>query len=215
MAVNSGNRFWEINSDRSFQSIVGPPEVLSELKHYTFFEALPFVERVVFLATPHRGSDLARRPIGRIGSSLIAEPDKYSQLLARLAKDNRDDLDPRMFRRLPTSIETLEPDSAVLLALLRMEPRPGVRFQSIIGANRPGPLATTTDGIVSYRSSHLDGVASELVVRSGHGVQQDPEAILEVQRILLDHVAAAPSATPAPATPSPTLATPAEGPAAH
>jgi pimeloyl-ACP methyl ester carboxylesterase len=188
MAVDSGNRLWEINSDRPFDQILGPPEVLDELRHYTFFEPLPFVQRVVFLATPHRGSEYARRPVGRLGSSLISEPDQYSELLARLVKDNDGDLDPRQFRRLPTSIETLEPDSPVLLALLRMEPRPGVQFHSIIGSNRPGRLDSTTDGVVTYRSSHLDGVASELVVRSDHSVQKDPEAILEVRRILLEHL---------------------------
>jgi pimeloyl-ACP methyl ester carboxylesterase len=214
MAVGSGNRFWELNSDRPFGQIVGPPAVLNEFRHYTFFEALPFVERVVFLASPHRGSDLARRPIGRIGSSLISEPDAYSQLLARLAKDNRGDLDPRQFRHLPTSIETLEPDSPVLMALLRMEPRPGVVFHSIIGANRPGPKETTTDGIVPYRSSHLEGVASELVVRSGHGVQQDPEAILEVRRILLEHANVPAPPTPASAPPA-AVATPAVAPVAR
>ncbi len=45
-----------------------------------------------------------------------------------------------------------------------------------------------TDGVVPYRECHLDGVASELVVRSDHGVQKDPEAIREVRRILREHV---------------------------
>jgi pimeloyl-ACP methyl ester carboxylesterase len=211
MAVDSGNSFWEVNSDRPFDQIVGPPEVLNELRHYTFFQAQPYVSRVVFLAVPHRGSDLARRTIGRVGSSLITEPDHYGQLLARLVKDNDGDLDPRQFRRLPTSIENLAVDSPELLALLRMQSRPGVIFHSIIGANRPGPLASTTDGIVAYRSSHLDGVASERVVRSDHSVQKDPEAILEVRRILLEHLTVPPAETTlagAPAAGLPTAIAP-------
>lgn len=188
MAVRSEDRLWAINSDRPFREIVGPQEVLTELAHYTFFEPLPFVERVVFLATPHRGSEYARRAVGRLGASLISEPDHYSELLARLVKENSGDLDPRRFRRLPNSIETLEVDAPILLALLEMPPRPGVKFHSILGANRPGPRASTTDGVVPYRSSHLEGVESELVVRSDHGVQKDPEAILEVRRILLEHI---------------------------
>ena len=44
----------------------------------------------------------------------------------------------------------------------------------------------TTDGVVPYRSSHLDGVESEVIVQSDHGVQNEPEAIIEVQRILLE-----------------------------
>jgi pimeloyl-ACP methyl ester carboxylesterase len=189
MAVDSGNRFWELNTDRPFDEMIGPPEVLDELKRYMFFHAEPFVRRVVFLATPHRGSELSRGVVGRVSSGLISEPDYVHNLLSRLIKDNPDAFDRRRFRRFPTSIETLEPDSQVLLALLAMTPNPGVTFHSIIGALRPGPIATTSDGVVSYRSAHLDGVASERVVRShDHGVQKDLEAIAEVRRILLEHL---------------------------
>ena len=69
-----------------------------------------------------------------------------------------------------------------------MPPGPDVTFHSIIGSNRPAPLEQTTDGIVPYRSAHLDGVASELVVRSDHGVQKAPLAIQEVRRILYEHL---------------------------
>ena len=74
------------------------------------------------------------------------------------------------------------------MALLAMRPEPNVTFHSIIGAIRPGPLPSSTDGAVAYTSSHFDGVVTERVVRSDHGVQKDPEAILEVRRILLDHI---------------------------
>jgi pimeloyl-ACP methyl ester carboxylesterase len=187
VAVDSGNAWWQLNTDRSFRDILGPPEVLKELQHYSFFEALPFVRRVVFLATPHRGSDYARRPVGRISSSLISEPDRYTKLLGQLVKDNRDAF-PRQFRHLPTSIDTLWPDSEVLLALLKMTPGKNVQFHSIIGSLRPSGVHHTTDGVVPYRSSHLDGVASEYVVRSNHGVQQNHDAIREVRRILLEHL---------------------------
>jgi len=197
MAVDSGNRLWELSSERPFDDgILGPPEVKAELKHYLFFDALPFVRRVVFLATPHRGSEYSRRPVGRLGSSLIAEPDHLANLLTQLVRANRgtDTLDPRQFRHLPTSIETLRVDSPELMALLAMKPGDaGVKFHSIIGALRPGPIASTTDGVVSYRSTHIDGAESERVVRSDHGVQKAPEAILEVRRLLLDHLRPAPA----------------------
>lgn len=203
MVVSSEDRLWAINSERPFEEMVGPRDVLAELRHYTFFEPLPFVERVVFLATPHHGSEFARRAVGRLGASLIAEPDHYSDLLAKLVKDNAGDLDARRFRRLPTSIESLEVDAPVLLALLGMPVRPGVKLHSIIGANRPGPRASTTDGVVTYRSSHVDGVVSELVVPSDHSVQKDPKAILEVRRILMEHLndSAPPATAAAPSPP--------------
>jgi len=193
MVVESEDKLWQLNSDRRFNEINGPREVLDELQHYFFFRPLPFVKRVVFLATPHQGSELSRGVVGRLSSGLISEPDHISDLLARLIKDNPDAFDRRKFRRLPTSIETLEPVTAnhpsILKALLIMRPAPDVVFHSIIGSNRPGGVVQSTDGVVPYSSAHLEGVP-ELLVRSDHGVQKDPEAILEVRRILFEHSAA-------------------------
>ena len=188
MAVASGDQLWRLYSDRSFDDILGPREVLDELRRYLFFEPLPFVSRVVFLATPHRGSDLSRGVVGRVGSNLIADPDHIHKLLYRLVKDNPDAFDSRRFRRFPSSIESLGPNSPTLTAFLNMRPREGVVFHSIIGSYRATGVDQSTDGVVSYRSAHLDGVASEKVVRSDHGVQKDPEAVREARRILYLHV---------------------------
>lgn len=46
----------------------------------------------------------------------------------------------------------------------------------------------TSEGLVPYRSAHLDGARSELVIQSGHSVQETPGAILEVRRILKQHL---------------------------
>jgi hypothetical protein len=187
MSLESGDRFLQLYTDKRFQDLSGPPEVLAELKRYLIFEPFPPVKRVVFLGTPHRGSDMSHNVIGRVGSGLISEADFLASLLTRLRKDNPDAFDPRTFRRLPTSIENLETDSPELKALLAMKPSPSVHLHSIIGALRPGPVESSTDGVVSYRSSHLDGVETELLIRSGHGVQRAPLAIQEVRRILLEH----------------------------
>jgi pimeloyl-ACP methyl ester carboxylesterase len=196
MAVSSSDQFWRLYSDRSFDDILGPREVLDELRRYFFFEPLPFVSRVVFLATPHRGSDMSRGVVGRVGTSLISDPDYIHKLLYQLVKDNPDAFDKRRFRRLPTSIETLEPNSAILTALLSMQPPPphAINFHSIIGSLRPNSVDKTTDGVVSYPSAHLDGVTSEKLVRSDHGVQKSPDAIREVHRILREHVGVMPTA---------------------
>ena len=202
LAVSSGDRFWQLHSDRPFKEILGPPEVLTELRQFLFFEPMPSVRRVVYLATPHRGSDLSRGMIGRVSSSLIEDSDHIQKLLSTLIADNPDAFDRKRFRRLPNSIETLSTNNPVLTALMEMKSGPDVTFHSIIGANRPGPPADSTDGVVPYRSSHLDGVASEKLVRSDHSVQKSPEAIQEVRRVLIEHLVklrpAAGTPTPAP-----------------
>jgi hypothetical protein len=188
MVVASGDQLWRLNSDRSFEEILGPNNVLAELRRLLFFEPLPFVSRVVFLASPHRGSDLSRGVVGRVSAGLINDPDYIQKLLSQLVKDNQDAFDRRRFRRLPTSIETLEPNSPILMAILAMQPGPGVAMHSIIGSLRPGPRDQTTDGVVPYQSAHLKEALSEKVVRSDHGVQKDGEAIQEVRRILREHI---------------------------
>ena len=195
MTVSSGDQLWRLYSDRSFDEILGPKNVLDELQRLLIFEPLPFVSRVVFLATPHRGSDLSRGVVGRVGAGLINDPDYVAKLLYQLLKDNSDAFDRRRFRRFPTSIETLDPGSPILKSLLAMKPGPGVTYHSVIGSLRPGAVDDSTDGVVPYRSTHLDAscaisarVESERVVRSDHGVQKDGEAIQEVRRILREHI---------------------------
>ena len=46
------------------------------------------------------------------------------------------------------------------------------------------PLAESSDGVVPYASAHLDGALSEKVIPSWHSVQESPQAILEIRRIL-------------------------------
>jgi hypothetical protein len=50
-----------------------------------------------------------------------------------------------------------------------------------------GPVEDGSDGVVRYQSAHVEGVQSELIVRSGHSIQANPQAVLEVRRILLLH----------------------------
>jgi hypothetical protein len=65
----------------------------------------------------------------------------------------------------------------------------GVKAHSIIAVRGDGPVETGDDGVVEYKSAHIEGVESEYIVRSGHSTQGDPHTIEEVRRILLLHLA--------------------------
>ena len=138
MAVDSGDQFWRLNSDRRFDEILGPPEVLDELRALPVLRAAAVrpAGRLPGHAAPRLGPEpRAGRP-GRREPDLRARPHQQPARAADQGQPRR--LRPPPFRRLPTSIETLDPDSPILQALLAMKPGPDVTFHSIIGSLRPG-----------------------------------------------------------------------------
>ena len=56
MVTDSGTRFWDAFTDVPFEKIDVSPETRALIQRAVFFEPQPFVRRVVFIATPHRGS---------------------------------------------------------------------------------------------------------------------------------------------------------------
>ena len=61
---------------------------------------------------------------------------------------------------------------------------PGIPYYSIIGDRGRGDTPQSSDGVVAYWSSHLDGAQAELIVPSNHSSPRNPQAIAEVRRIL-------------------------------
>jgi hypothetical protein len=68
---------------------------------------------------------------------------------------------------------------------------PTVKAHSIIARIPPALRRTGTDGVVSYRSSHLEGVVSERILTGSHLCQDHPGVIEEVRRILREHLSEA------------------------
>jgi hypothetical protein len=92
------------------------------------------------------------------------------------------------FSRIPSSIDMMNPRRPFVRALADIPITSDVAIHSIIGVQGDGPPEAGGDGIVKYRSAHLDGVVSETIVRSGHSMQGHPETIEAVRRILLEHL---------------------------
>ena len=59
---------------------------------------------------------------------------------------------------------------------------------SIIAVDGEGPLEEASDGVVTYQSAHIDGVASEFIVPSPHTCLGHPATIGELRRIMLEHI---------------------------
>ncbi len=111
--------------------------------------------------------------LAALGMRLIDLPDWIASELESLSTDGG---------QLPTSIHGLSPNSQFLQALDRF--RPNVPVHSIIGDRGRGNRSDSFDDVVSYSSSHLDFAESELMIPTGHGGSEHPNAIAEIARIL-------------------------------
>jgi hypothetical protein len=89
---------------------------------------------------------------------------------------------------VPTAIDDMNGSDPFIKTLSALPIAPGVDAHSIIAVEGEGPADKGDDGVVKYSSAHIDGVASELVVRSSHSAQALPETIEEVRRILYEHL---------------------------
>ncbi len=187
-AIDSGNRFWDNISKTPFDELKMAPETRELLRRSIFFTPLPFVKSVVFIATPQRGSYMAAGRLAHLAGWMVSLPGNLSQQsLAALAQD-QDNLLIQKMKKLPTAIDNMTPSNPFITTLATIPIAPGVTAHSIIAVQGNGPPEEGGDGIVKYKSAHIEGVESELVVRSAHSCQANPNTIGEVRRILREHL---------------------------
>jgi hypothetical protein len=184
MVTDAGDKIW-----RDFFGTTPAKTLLNGETGQVFEKSLVFnhraeVKRVVFISTPHRGSALASGWIGRIGSSLVRAPRFMASAYASAKPLLIADPAARQLNRVPNSVDTLDPNDRFVLAVNKLPLVCGIPYHSIIGDRGRGDTPNSSDGVVPYWSSHLDGAQSELIVPSDHMALRNPEAIKEVERIL-------------------------------
>jgi triacylglycerol esterase/lipase EstA (alpha/beta hydrolase family) len=185
--VDSGTSFW--TTDMPFDEVKASPETKETLRRSVFFKPVPSVKRVIFLSTPHGGSFVAGGWIGRLTSKFISLPFRITDTMKEVLTMNPQLKAVRFIKDVPRSTDNMDPKSRFIKNLSSMPIAPGVAAHSIIAVeNRKDPKEKWNDGVVEYKSAHIDGVASELVVNSGHSTQDHPATIEEVRRILLQHL---------------------------
>ena len=190
VTVSSGDEEW----NQLFNVPIGQLNVSEAdrevLRKMIYFEPIPQVKRVVFCATPHRGSKMAENPAARLVVDLIEVPSSLLRLSSEIISESAHALTPlgmEFARDRMTSIEQLSSKARTTSEFLNKPLNPAVTYHSIIGNNSAPhvPLEKSSDNIVSYSSAHLEGVASEAVIRkSDHGVHRTDAGIAEIIRIL-------------------------------
>lgn len=189
-AVDTGTKAWDAFVRVPPEELTISPETRDLLRRALFVKPLPFVRRLIFLATPHRGSYVAGNWLAHQLARLVRLPVRFLELTDELMASG----ELGVFVLQPGqvgSVYAMTPGSPLVRTLAPMPVAPGVATHSIIAVQGDGPVEEGTDGVVAYASAHIDGVDSELVVRSGHSLQSNPHTIEEVRRILLLHAAEA------------------------
>ncbi|MFQ3648780.1 MAG: alpha/beta hydrolase [Gemmataceae bacterium] len=199
LTTDSGDDFWHLVSPDPLDSLKLSPGSRASLRNTFYFQRQPYITRAVFIGTPHRGSRLSPSPLGRLATRLAGMPQQLLGTMRDLIENNSDINDALRQQILPTSVDLLAPE-APALQLLAHRPRPeGVKYHSIIGVSSRDTLLLSrlfgggfwrqSDGVVPLNSARLADADSELIVPADHfTVHQHPLAILEVRRILLEHL---------------------------
>ena len=186
MVVDSGDRFWHNVTSVPFDQAQLDPETRDLATRAFFFKPQPYVTRVIFIATPHRGSYMASNPIVKLGNKFINLPGSLAKSAVALGNLREASMVGTPFT-MPTALDNMDSSNRFIKTLSSLAIAPGVHAHSIIPVNGKGPIEDGNDGVVEYKSAHIDGVESELVVRSGHSTQATPQTIEEVRRILYEH----------------------------
>jgi pimeloyl-ACP methyl ester carboxylesterase len=191
LATDSGSRFWDAVSTRPMDELKVEPAELALLREAFFFTPQPFVTRVVFLATPHRGSYRVTTLVLGLVRRLVTLPLRLVRTFGDVIQRNPGLFITGLGGALPTAVDNMNPTSHFVRTFSASPIAPAVTVHSIIAVVGTGPLTQLNDTVVRYDSAHLD-VGSELVVQSPHSMQSNPLTILEVRRILREHLAVNP-----------------------
>ncbi|MEE2827368.1 MAG: hypothetical protein VYE64_12135, partial [Planctomycetota bacterium] len=197
--IDSGDQFWNIFSEEPFEKMKGDLAKLSDLKNLFYFEDNQSVARVITIASPHHGTHYSNSLTRWVGQKLFSLPQMLESQFSDFVDLNRENLRNIKTLTIPTSVDSLAPDSLFIQKMAEMGRANRVMFHNIYGDNsenswlrffnadwiRPG------DGVVAVESAKVQNVQSEVGVTEEHAeVHRHPKAIVEVRRILLDHLEA-------------------------
>lgn len=188
--VDPAERFYEASYHRPLEKLRVSPSTREAIANVRLYDPLESPSRVIFMATPHRGAPLADRRLFHWISSLVRLPKTITIDFATATLDEiARALQQGGEARPPlTSFGTLTPGYEPYAALNASPFRPGLTYHSIIGDRGKNTGAKSSDGIVPYWSSHLEGAQSEKIVPEGHSLTSAPTVITEVCRILKRHL---------------------------
>jgi pimeloyl-ACP methyl ester carboxylesterase len=192
MITDTGDQIWKDTFGTTPDKTKLSPETRKLFEDAIIFKTRQDVGRVIFIAAPLRGSDLATNWLGRFGSRLVKAPTTMIKAGAEAVNFFVSNPENLNLKRMPNSVDTMSPKNGFVRSINKLPLSTTIPYHVIVGDRGKGGNPDHTkpvkgDGFVPYWSSRLDGAVSELTVPSGHSAHQNPEAIKEVNRILKTH----------------------------
>jgi pimeloyl-ACP methyl ester carboxylesterase len=192
--VQSGDDYWRLVSNEPIWKIKANAKVKQRLQETYYFQPSPSIRRVVMIGTPHQGSTFSDQTTQWLLGKLIHLPKRLADTVQELYVQNPGAFPSNSLLRVDTSIDSLAPNSPILPVILSARRPPWVKYHSIVGVVPKDSWLTKIfgegDGVVPKSSAHFDAADSEIAVAANHTtVHAHPAAVLEVRRILLDHLA--------------------------
>jgi len=201
LMTDSGLTIWNTFFDTPPEKTPLSPMAKALLTKTLIFQHRTDISRVIYMSASLRGAYLATGFLGNLGENIIGSPPDLSKVgkeMAMLAKPRA--TDGKKLKRAPNSIDALDPNNRFVTTIDTIPLVKGIPYHSVIadrgkGGNKDKNPPQSSDGIVPYWSSHLDGAQSEVIVPSDHWSNRSPQGIAEVRRILYQHIGRTGSAT--------------------
>ena len=194
LVSETGDRLWDTAFNSPIEEFDLSPQQKEMLSLAFRYQPRPYVNSVIFLAAPQRGSHIASSFIGRIGGLLSARPKMIEDLAEDLLTKNKERLQPTFASFVANkvnSISTLKPDSPITTLLADLPIDKGVTYHTIAGVPsfdyKTKEAQDKGDGVVPLWSAELEGARCEVGLISGHWIHNKETTIQVVQRILKVH----------------------------
>lgn len=186
--ATSGDYLWKAVAAGPIDELEVEGSARQQVQEMMFFEPVPGVKRVIYIATPHYGARVAANPFARFGKRLITFSNETRSRFEAITQ-SMSVLREEFAKSIPTSIDHLSPESPVMQATVRLPVSAGVHQHSILGSNGPPIGLPSGDGFVAFESARWPESTSENVVNASHTeITTNTETIAEIQRILHLHI---------------------------
>ena len=163
------------------------------LKRFKMDALTPEIQRAIFISSPLQGTDYADRWFTLLARKIIKLPEGFLKVAIdslqgnlNLASEGIKHLSKEFLQNGPSD---LSKKSAFMQITGKAKIHPDLKYHVIIGNNTKfSENDLMNDGVVPYSSAHLEGAKSEKIITGGHSIQYTSEAVIELRRILHQHL---------------------------